>query len=230
MEEKIIADLIAMARHLGQPENDAVVLAEGNVSAKLDSKRFIVKASDAFLKELCREGLVTVSFKKVLSILQMKNVGQAESQILVKEAVIDPKSGIRPSSETFFHAVLLNNKGVNYIGHTHPAAVNAILCSQNASEIFTRPIFPYQEVVCGPKPLYVPYAEPGFNLAIAILERLQTHLARWGTPPRVILLENHGMIALGETAQDVEMVTAVFDKAARILAGTTVFGGPRYLS
>ena len=78
--------------------------------------------------------------------------------------------------------------------------------------------------------MYVPYAEPGFNLAIAILERLQTKLARWDSPPRVILLQNHGMIALGETALDVEMITAEFIKAARILAGTTAFGGPRYLS
>jgi rhamnose utilization protein RhaD (predicted bifunctional aldolase and dehydrogenase) len=230
MEEKIIADLIAMARHLGHPESDAVILAEGNVSAKLDSKRFIVKASGAFLKDLCREDLVTVSFEKVLSILQMKNVSQVESQSLLQKSVWYPKPDNHPSSETFFHAILLNIKDVKFIGHTHPTAVNAILCSQNAADTFTEPIFPYQEVVCGPKPMYVPYAEPGFNLAIAILERLQTHLARWGSPPRVILLQNHGMIALGETAQDVEMITAVFIKAARTFAGTTAFGGPRYLS
>ncbi len=230
MEEKIIADLIAMSHDLGNPENDYAILGEGNVSAQLDSNSFVVKTSGACLKDLDRENLVKVSFEKVLTALQKEKISQTEVQSCLQAACLNPKPGLLPSSETFFHAILLNIKGVNFIGHTHPTAVNMILCSQNAAEVFSRSIFPYQSVVCGPRPMFVPFAEPGFGLAIAVLTQLQIFLEQWRTQPKVILLQNHGMIALGSTAQDVMEITAVFVKTARIMAGTTSFGGPRYLT
>lgn len=230
MEEKIIAELIAMSHHLGNPDSDTVILGEGNVSAILDSNTFLVKASGAYLKDLDREDLVKVSFESILSFLQKNEVSKAEVQACLQDATIHPNPGRLPSSETFFHAILLKVKGVNFIGHTHPTAVNAILCSQNAAEMFSRPIFPYQEEICGTAPMFVPYAEPGFPLALAILEKLQIYLEQWGTSPKVILLQSHGMIALGNTAQEVINITAVFNKAARIMVGTASFGGPRYLT
>jgi len=230
MEEKIITDLLAMSHHLGNPNNDFVILGEGNVSANLDSNTFLVKASGAYLKDLDREDLVKVSFEKILSSLQKNEASRDKVQACLQNAAIHPNPGRLPSSETFFHAILLKVKGVNFIGHTHPTAVNAILCSQNASEIFSKPIFPYQEEICGPTPMFVPYSEPGFPLALAILEKLQVYLEQWGTASKVILLQSHGMIALGNTGQEVLNITTVFNKAARIMAGTTSFGGPRYLT
>jgi ribulose-5-phosphate 4-epimerase/fuculose-1-phosphate aldolase len=43
-------------------------------------------------------------------------------------------------------------------------------------------------------------------------------------------MENHGMAALGRTCQDVENITAMCVKAARILLGTAALGGPRFLA
>ena len=230
MEDKIIAELLSMSHKLGYPENDFVILGEGNISGILDAQTFVIKASGANLKELNREDLVKVSFKKILAILQKKEASRFEVQNCLKDASIFPRPGQLPSSETFFHAVLLQVKDINFIGHTHPTAVNAILCSQNSEKIFSQPIFPYQAVVCGPTPLFVPYVEPGLPLSLIILEKLQQYLKQWGIPPKVILLQNHGMIALGNTSQEVTNITTVFNKAARILSGTTNFGGPRYLT
>ena len=230
MEEKIIADLVTMSHTLGHPDNDYVLLGEGNVSAQLDAQTFLVKASGAFLKDLFKEDLVKVYFERILSFLQKNEVRKTEILACLQDAIVHPNAGRQPSSETFFHAILLKIKGVNFIGHTHPTAVNAILCSQNAAKMFSGPIFPYQEEVCGPMPLFVPFAEPGFRLAISILEKLQIYLEQWGVPPKVILLQNHGLIALGSTAQEVTNITAVFNKTARIMIGTSSFGGPRYLT
>jgi ribulose-5-phosphate 4-epimerase/fuculose-1-phosphate aldolase len=43
-------------------------------------------------------------------------------------------------------------------------------------------------------------------------------------------MQNHGLIALGRTAQEVEDITAMAVKAARVLLGTYVLGGPHLLT
>ena len=48
--------------------------------------------------------------------------------------------------------------------------------------------------------------------------------------PRIILLQNHGLIVLGKTSQQVEDTTAMAVKAARILLGTYAARGPHFLS
>jgi ribulose-5-phosphate 4-epimerase/fuculose-1-phosphate aldolase len=46
----------------------------------------------------------------------------------------------------------------------------------------------------------------------------------------VILMQNHGFIALGRTPAEVENITAMYVKAARVLLGTYALGGPQFLS
>jgi ribulose-5-phosphate 4-epimerase/fuculose-1-phosphate aldolase len=48
--------------------------------------------------------------------------------------------------------------------------------------------------------------------------------------PKVILMQNHGFIALGRTAQQVENVTAMAVKTARVMWGTYALGGPRFMT
>ncbi len=43
-------------------------------------------------------------------------------------------------------------------------------------------------------------------------------------------MQNHGLIALGRTAQQVENITAMAVKTARVLLGTYVLGGPHFLT
>ena len=47
--------------------------------------------------------------------------------------------------------------------------------------------------------------------------------------PRLILLENHGIIALGKSADAVLACTYMADKAATIFAGAAAIGGPVFL-
>jgi len=53
---------------------------------------------------------------------------------------------------------------------------------------------------------------------------------RWGEPPKVVLMQNHGLIALGATPKEVLSTTAMWVKTARVLVGTYALGGPHYLS
>ena len=49
-------------------------------------------------------------------------------------------------------------------------------------------------------------------------------------PPRVILLENHGIITLGRSPEAVKAAMFMAEKAAKIFVGAAALGGPRFLS
>ena len=139
-------------------------------------------------------------------------------------------AGKPASIETMLHALALDLPGTHVVGHTHPTAVNALLCSDRAADLVAGSLFPDQVVVCGAHALLVPYAEPGLPLARAVRRGLAEHLEAHGTPPRLIHLANHGIVALGENAAQVLAVTTMAVKAARVLSGALAVGGPRYLS
>lgn len=48
--------------------------------------------------------------------------------------------------------------------------------------------------------------------------------------PKIILMENHGVIALGSSPQDVLNATQMLVKTCHIAAGTRSAGGPRFLT
>ena len=136
----------------------------------------------------------------------------------------------RPSVETLFHAYLLSLPGVRFVGHTHPTPVNAVLCARDGEALLRGRIFPDEIVCCGIAPAWVPYTDPGQPLAREIRNRTETYREEYGLYPRILLMENHGLIALGDTPQAVESATAMFVKTCRILLGTAALGGPRFLS
>jgi rhamnose utilization protein RhaD (predicted bifunctional aldolase and dehydrogenase) len=76
----------------------------------------------------------------------------------------------------------------------------------------------------------VPYVDPGFALAKAVRNSLKVHHAQYGNNPKTMLMINHGLVALGETAQEALNISLIADKWARILLGTNLFSGPEYLS
>ncbi|GFP31897.1 hypothetical protein HKBW3S42_00203 [Candidatus Hakubella thermalkaliphila] len=229
-EEETLANLIKLSRKLGERANHYVILGEGNTSARIDDKSFWVKASGVSLDGIDSDGFVKVSFEKVLQMLEWENIGDEEIKQGLKEATLSSVGGRHPSVETLLHALLLELENVSYVAHTHPPAVNRILCSKQAQEAIKGRLFPDEIVVCGIAPLYVPYSDPGVPLARAVQKAVLKYQGQYGVRPKVILLENHGLIALGSTSQEAENITAMYVKIAEILWGTFLLGGPNFLS
>lgn len=229
-ERETLENLIKLSRSLGEPANHYVILGEGNTSARIDGKSFWVKASGVSLDGINSDGFVKVSFEKVLQMLEWENIGDEEIKQGLKEATLSSVGGRHPSVETLLHALLLQLEDVSYVAHTHPTAVNRILCSKQAQEAIEGRLFPDEIVVCGIAPLYLPYADPGVPLARAAQKAVLKYQGEYGVRPKVILLENHGLIALGSTSQETENITAMYVKTAEILWGTFVLGGPHFLS
>jgi ribulose-5-phosphate 4-epimerase/fuculose-1-phosphate aldolase len=55
-------------------------------------------------------------------------------------------------------------------------------------------------------------------------------MEREGGVPRLILLQNHGVIALGPTPQAVLATILMASKAAAIFMGAAAMGGPNFLN
>jgi rhamnose utilization protein RhaD (predicted bifunctional aldolase and dehydrogenase) len=85
-------------------------------------------------------------------------------------------------------------------------------------------------VVCGAVPAVVPYVDPGFALAQAVHAELRRYRAAYGFAPRLMLMANHGILALGQTATEELNITLMADKWARIFVGTYALGGPPFMS
>jgi rhamnose utilization protein RhaD (predicted bifunctional aldolase and dehydrogenase) len=223
-----LTELIEMSRSLGDERQDMVILGEGNTSALADDGSFWVKASGTQLAQADLATFVRVGFQPVLAALERNSMDDEEIKQLLREATLE---GFRtPSIETFLHAICLRLEGVRFVGHIHPTAVVALLSSVRSRELFSGAMFPDQIVLLGPTPAYVPYADPGLPLAHAVREGLAEFISREGRAPRVILLENHGAIALGGTAREVLNNSRMLVKVCRILAATLAAGGPRFLT
>jgi rhamnose utilization protein RhaD (predicted bifunctional aldolase and dehydrogenase) len=222
--------LVTLSRNLGNPINDYVILGEGNTSARCDDQRFWIKASGTQLSTIEAEGFVQVYFEPVLAMLDGPDLSDAEIRQGLIEAKVEPKAIGHPSVETTMHAVCLQLPGVNFVGHTHPTAINMLTCSAAFEAAIAGRLFPDEIVICGPAPMVVSYVDPGLPLAREIRQRLEPYLDTYGEPPKTILMQNHGFIALAATAQQVENITAMAVKAARILVGTYALGGPRFMT
>lgn len=222
--------LITMSNNLGNPANDYVILGEGNTSTKADDKSFWVKASGTQLRTIGREGFVQVYFEPVLALLSEPNLSDEQVKQAMTAAKVDPTVPGHPSVETVMHAAILSLPGINFVGHTHPSAINMLTCSAAFETAVNGRIFPDEIVLAGPAPVIVPYVDPGLPLAREIKQRIDLYLDRYGELPKVVLLQNHGFVALAATAQQVENITAMAVKAARILLGTYALGGPHFLS
>jgi len=230
MITRIQEKLVRLGRKLGDPEKDYVILGEGNISGKDNDNTFWVKASGSSLSNLQTENLVEVYFDKVLALLEKDALSDEEVKNGLQSAKTDTSVKAVPSVETFLHALLLRLPGVNFVGHTHPTPVNAILCSKKSVEAYSGSLFPDQIVYCGPAPIYVPYTDPGLPLALRVRLEVEKYVVKRETAPKVVLMENHGLLALGATSEEVEQTTNMSIKVARVILGTFALGGPRFLS
>jgi rhamnose utilization protein RhaD (predicted bifunctional aldolase and dehydrogenase) len=228
-DRDILGELIALSRSLADPARDCVILAEGNTSARAEDGSFWVKASGAQLRTAGEDDFVRVDPNGVLAMVDAWPFDDVELRRRLEAVRLDPDATGVPSTETLMHAVCLGLDGVEFVGHTHPTPINMITCSKAFEEALSGRLFPDEIVLCGPYPVLIPYVDPGIPLAIEIRTRLDAYLEEHGERPLSMYMQNHGFVALGSTARQVEDITAMAVKAARILAGTGGFGGPHFM-
>jgi rhamnose utilization protein RhaD (predicted bifunctional aldolase and dehydrogenase) len=229
MPTPTFSDLLTLSHEIGREDRGLAILGEGNTSARLSDDTFVVKASGTCLGTLTADDTVECRFSSLLPLLEKKSLSDKEIDDALLAARVNPNAK-KPSVEAVFHAWLLTLPGINFIGHAHATSVNQILCSPRARDYAINRMFPDEIVCCSAASVFVPYTDPGLKLAQAIRHETESFIRKLGHQPRLILMQNHGAIALGATWQAVLTCMLMAEKAAKIFVGAAALGGPVFFS
>jgi rhamnose utilization protein RhaD (predicted bifunctional aldolase and dehydrogenase) len=224
----LVDELVALSRTLGEPARQLAILAEGNTSARLDDDRMLVKASGSWLARLTEHDLVELRLSTVMALFDDPGAGDEQVAAAFKEAA--PRGGPRPSVEAILHAVCYAETPAQVVAHTHPVAVNGLLCSSAAELLGEGALFPDQIVVLGRHMLVVPYVDPGLPLARHVRTMLTAFRDEHGTHPKALFLRNHGMFALGASTDEALQITEMAVKVALVLTAAAAVGGVVFLT
>lgn len=229
MHNPIIQDLLTLSHEIGREDRGLAILGEGNTSARLSQETFSVKASGTCLGTLKEADVVECRLAALLPLLEKESLTDQQVDDALMASRVDPKAK-KPSVEAVFHASLLSLPGIKFVGHGHATTVNQILCSPRAREFAEHRMFPDEIVCCGIASVFVPYTDPGLKLAQTIRRETESFIKKYQRQPRVILMQNHGIITLGGTWQSVLSALLMAEKAAKVFVGAAVMGGPVFFS
>jgi rhamnose utilization protein RhaD (predicted bifunctional aldolase and dehydrogenase) len=180
------------------------------------------------LSNITAEGFSRVNINAVMDLLGKESMDDTATAQALQASLVDPQHR-RPSVETFLHALCIAEGGARWVAHTHAVSVNGILCSRHGAEPFLRHLFPDGIVVCGRHPAVVPYVDPGLHLAQAVRAELRRYQDAHGYSPKLLLMVNHGLVALGQSAQEALNINLMADKWAKIIQGAYTLGGVNFL-
>jgi len=220
---KTLDALIEVARRYGRdPEFSRG--GGGNASAKVDGVLYI-KPSGVALGTLSVDELVALDVEPLLEMLRSGDAppyadGSVRDPVMRAgmAARLGDAGGRRPSVELLFHAFLPER----FILHTHPVEINAITCNSDGAALARR--------LLGDEALWVSYTDPGLPLARAIVDARRGYEARTGQPaPSVTLMQNHGLIVGGDSAEEIDQRSAWLLEKVRGAPGhpSATAAGPR---
>ena len=221
--ELVTQDLVELTRSLGRPERDLVILAEGNTSQLLEDGRLVVKASGSNMATATRDDFVTVDVEPFLDLLRRADSTQDEVTAALDAGVAGGQRR-RGSIEALVHVAVQAVSPVQFVGHTHPTAILGLMASVRAQEAYDYWVYSDEAVVIG-RPLYVPYASPGVELGRVFYRALQGYVEHHGQLPQLVLLGNHGIVAIAPTAAGVDGISAMAVKGAQVRATAYAIGG-----
>ncbi len=178
MDPSLAARAAIVAACARLAERGLIVAAEGNASGRLDGETLLVTPSGRRKDELGPGDLVVV--------------GLAPDPAL--EAALEP----RPTSDLAIHRAIYEARpDVRAVVHAHPPAALALTL---AGELPDPAVLPETALLVPDLPL-VPFAPPG---SLELAERVAATLrdASPERPIRALLLERHGIVALGERIEE----------------------------
>lgn len=221
--ELVTGELIELTRSLGRPERNLVILAEGNTSELLPDGRVVVKASGSNMASATADDFVTVEVEPFLDLLRRADSTQEEVTAALDAGVVCGRRR-RGSIDALVHIAVQAVSAVQFVGHTHPTAILGLMASVRAQEAYDYWVYSDEAVVIG-RPLFVPYAAPGIELGRAFYRSLRGYVDQQGQLPQLVLLGNHGIVAIASSAAGVEGISAMAVKGAEIRSTAYAVGG-----
>jgi ribulose-5-phosphate 4-epimerase/fuculose-1-phosphate aldolase len=200
-------EILELAREI----SDYTICGEGNVSVRVDENTFLIKASGTSLHTLSEEDLT------------LCNTNGVQIELFHK----------KPSIETSFHAWIIKTfPDINFIAHTHPSHTTKVLCTEPSIlyDFAEHRWFPDQIVRNGVKSCVVPYAPPGEAILRLVERHVSGFVDKEGYFPKLILLQNHGIITASSSMKDCAAASLMCEKSAEIFVGAHTLAGVHFLT
>lgn len=186
-EDRIVDVLVYRSRRLGA-DPELVVWGGGNTSAKtleadhLGRRRDVLRitGSGTDLKSIDRGEFPGIFRDDVLPLLERVDMSDEELAAYLEHCMVEP-GGRRPSIETLLHVFL----PARHVDHVHADAIVTLTNTLDGKRIVREAL--------GDDIAFVPYRRPGFRLS------QQVHAVSEGS--RAVVLEKHGLVTWGDTAQ-----------------------------
>jgi len=225
MSEQPSTDLIALSRALGSHPARLTLHREGSCAARVSDTRFLVSARGAGLSCLDAGKLMEADSRKELKLLESETAVEETGEPALLE-----EDKPEPSEDASIYAYVFTLEDVRFAAHTQPIEVNQILSSPRARQFSDRRTYHEEIVACGASSVLIPYVDPGLPLGREVKRKILLWRDRYKIAPKLLLLQNHGMIVLGKTSEEVLRTTEMTVKAAQIFAGAAMLGGPVFLT
>jgi len=200
--DRKIEELIEISWFYGK-DLEYVIAGGGNTSYKNDTSLWI-KASGISLADITEDGFVCLNREKLKVISEKKYSSDSnEREVQVKTDLnnaIKEETGKRPSVETSLHNLI----EYPFVIHTHPTLVNSLLCSKKARELSYK--------ILGNDILFIEYIDPGYVLFKKVSEEIQAFVKKNQFIPKIILLENHGILVSGNSIEEIKSIYKYIEK------------------
>ncbi|WP_462405423.1 bifunctional aldolase/short-chain dehydrogenase [Gracilibacillus sp. Marseille-QA3620] len=197
----------------------------GNTSMKTIEKDFRgrdievmwVKGSGSDLATMKAHNFTGLNLEDIHPLIEREEMSDEEMVAYLSHCMIDSKHP-RASIETLLHAFL----PFKHVDHTHPDSIISICCADNGRQI--------AEEIFGDRYVWVPYVRPGFTLSKMIAEGVRNN-----PKAELVLMEKHGLVVWGETAEESYNKTiSIINEAEQYITSQidkdAVFGGSKYAS
>ena len=208
-----IKDLIDISQYSGS-RADYTQGGGGNTSVKnAENGTMVIKASGYRLVDINETtAFVAVDKNKIYDYynsvdLSVEKDYEKESAEVSKNSIV-PLEGVetlRPSVEVGFHAILKK-----YVIHTHSVYANLITCSQEGEDLAAK-LFKDKDFGF----IFLPYINPGFELTLAMKNKIDAYVAETGKYPEVIFMKNHGLVVTGDYIDRVKAVNTDVNETIR---------------
>lgn len=217
--------LLRLGQALGSHAGELTLGTEGSAAVRAGADCFLVTRRGATLRELEPADAVEVKTEEARALLERDTLPEDG----VRGALALPE-GPEPSSDMLTYAHLFALDGVEMIAHVQPVEINQIISSPRARQFADRRTLAEEVIACGSSSVLVPYMDPGLPLAREVVRKVMLWRDRNKKTPRLVLLQNHGMIVVGESLEPVMATLEAAIKSARVFVGSAMMGGPVYLS
>jgi ribulose-5-phosphate 4-epimerase/fuculose-1-phosphate aldolase len=225
--DPFINEILTLGQSLGGHPARLVLAEEGSLASRVTDNRIAVTRRGAHLRELQAADLIQLDQQRMNEVI-------AHDPVLPEDlaaALFHAEPGAEPHEDASLFAWLLALDPAVRIGvHIHPVIVDQITASPRARQFADRRTVHNEVLALGSASLLVNYADPGLGLTREIQKKMILWRDRNKSVPRVILVQNHGVIMLGETGLALLRSIDALLKYAELFAGASLLGGPVFLT